>query len=215
LPALPSPGTVVKLVLKYHQDDGSAENIQYYSYTTASHASISDLSGLWGHIATDFLAAYVGSSLAAVVMDSVTLTDLVSSTGAVYSTTPSFTGTNTGSVLPASAAVVVSHTIARRYRGGHPRTYMMVGSASDFATSSVKDWQASFLTNIQNGWNSYQALFPYNAGLGTWNRVNVSYYETVGGVRTVRATPLVDLISADVAKVRVSSQRRRLGKVGG
>ncbi len=43
----------------------------------------------------------------------------------------------------------------------------------------------------------------------------MSYYETVGGVRTVRPTPLVDPILVDIAKVRVCSQRRRLGRVGG
>ena len=219
MPPLPSPGMVVKMVLQYHQDDGAAENIFHFQYTNPSQATSANMGGLWAFMETDFLAAYVGASLAAVTMDKVTLTDLSSSSGAEYTTTPSFTGTNTGSVLPASAAVCVQHVIARRYRGGHPRTYMMVGSASDFATSSVKDWQASFLTNIQNGWNSFNALFPFSTAGGIWSRCNVSYYETVivGGVptRQVRATPLVDTIESDIAKVRVCSQRRRLGKIGG
>lgn len=215
MPALPSPGMVVKLVLKYHQDDGAAENILHFAYTNPSQATVANLGGLWAYMETDFLAAYVGSSLAAVTMDSVELTDLSSSSGATYSAVPTFTGTNTGSVLPASAAVCVQHEIIRRYRGGHPRTYMMVGSASDFATSSVKDWQASFLTNIQNGWNSHAGQFPFATAGGIWSRCSVSYYETVGGVRTVRATPLVDAITADLVKVRVCSQRRRLGKIGG
>lgn len=215
MPPLPSPGMVVKMVLKYHRDDAAAENAEFFRYTASSQATTANLGGLWAYIETDFFAAYVGASLADLVMDSVELTDLSSSSGATYSTVPSFTGTNTGSGISANNAVCVQHTIQRRYRGGHPRTYMMVGAAGDLATASIRDWQPSFLTNIQNGWNSYNALFPYNTAGGTWTRCSVSYYETIAGVRTVRTTPLVDPILVDIAKSRVCSQRRRLGKVGG
>ena len=92
---------------------------------------------------------------------------------------------------------------------------MMCGSSTVLLGSSVKDWQAAFLTNIQNGFNTFMGLFPYNAAFATWNPVSVSYYETVGGVKTVRTTPLVDLIIGKTVRERISSQRRRLGRVGG
>lgn len=215
MPALPSPGRVVKLVWQYKTNDCIAENIFYFNYNGSGAPAVSDLSNLAGHIETDLAAPYVGASLDTTTGQLATYTDLQSSSGAVYSHVPSWTGTNSGADLPGSAAVVVSHEILRRYRGGHPRTYMMVGSASDFLSGSQKFWQAAFLANIQAGWNSYAGLFPYNAPFASWNRVNVSFYETVGGVKTVRATPLVDVIQSDLAKERVSSQRRRLGKING
>ncbi len=215
MPPLPSPGMVVKLNLKYHNEDAAAENILHFQYTNPSQATVANLGGLWAYMQADLLAPYVGASLASVVMDEAVLTDLSSSSGAIYSTVPSFGGTNTGAAIAAQNAVVVQHTIQRRYRGGHPRTYMMVGASGDLATSSIKDWQPSFLTNIQSGWTAFDALFPFSTAGGIWSRCSVSYYETVGGVRTLRTTPLVDQILASVAKSRVCSQRRRLGKVGG
>jgi hypothetical protein len=91
---------------------------------------------------------------------------------------------------------------------------MMVGGDGDLASGSSKFWQASFLANIQTGFNTFIGLFPHVLPFGTINPVNVSYYETVGGVKTVRPTPLVDVITGYIAKDRVCSQRRRLGKIG-
>lgn len=214
MPALPSPGKVVKQVLQWSLEDVIAENISYFSYTGGPPVA-SDLSNLAGHIEADQLAPFVGASLPLLTLVSAEYTDLSSSSGVVYTHVPAFTGTNTGNRLSANNAVVVQKIINRRYRGGHPRQYMMVGADGDLNTGSAKDWQTSFLSNIQAGFNAFLALFPYNAPMGTWNPVNVSYYETVGGVRTVRTTPLVDLIVGYTAKARVCSQRRRLGKVGG
>jgi hypothetical protein len=217
MPPLPSPGQVVKLVLSWQQEDATAENILYFQYTGSGSLSVGELTNFMEstEIASDLLAPFVGASVSSVTAVLMTGTDLSSNTGVTFSFIPSFTGTNTGASIAASQAVCVSHEIARRYRGGHPRTYMMVGSASDFETASVKFWQASFLTNIQNGWNAFVGHFPFTIGARTWSWVNVSFYETVGGVRTVRTTPLVDPIIATTARDRVCSQRRRLGKVGG
>jgi len=220
MPALPSPGRVVKAVAQYHAEDAIAQNIFYFQYGGTGAPSVSDLSNLHGHLQADLAAPYVGSATTNCVGDHITYTDLQTTSGAVDVETWTWTGTNsTTDGLPANCAVCVSHEISRRYRGGHPRTYMMVGNAGDFQTGSYKMWQASFLTNIQNGWNTYQALWPYNAPFATWTPVNVSFYETtiVGGVKTktVRATPLVDLITGSTARDRVCSQRRRLGKIGG
>lgn len=214
MPALPSPGRVAKLVLQWAIEDAIAENIFYFSYTGGPPLT-ADFVNLAGHIEGDLLAPFAGASLSLVSLVSATYTDLLTSAGVVYTHAPAFTPSNTGNRLSANNAVVVQKLIQRRYRGGHPRNYMMVGSDGDLATASAKDWQPSFLTNIQNSWNSYQALFPYNAPMGTWAPVSVSFYETVAGVKTVRTTPLIDPILSWDVKSRVCSQRRRLGKIGG
>lgn len=213
MPPLPSPGRVVKAEYTYSNEDADAMMVLYFNYGGSGSPSATDLSTLHGHIQADLAAPFIGASSASTNGVSAKYTDLSSPTGATYETTWTWTGTNTGGTLSSQVAVVVQHLIARRYRGGHPRTYMMCGLGGDFETSSIKFWQAAFLANIQAGWAAFLALFPYNAPFATWTWCNVSFYETVGGVRTVRATPLVDLVTGVDAKQRVCTQRRRLGRV--
>lgn len=216
MPPLPSPGNVVKYEYNYGTDEVTATNIFYFSYTGASGLSLSELSTFAVSSAMGNLAApYVGASLDTTVSQQSKMTDLSSDVGPVYEFTPGWTGTNTGEAIPASASVLVSHEILRRYRGGHPRTYMMVGGAGDFLSGSTRDWQAEFLGNIQAGFDAFGEGFPVTLGARTYQWVNVSYWETVGGVKTLRATPLVDVITEAVVRERICTQRRRLGKVGG
>lgn len=216
MPPLPSPGNVVKYEYAYGTDEVTAINILYFQYTGSPGLSSAELEAF--AVSTqlgDLAAPYVGAAVDTVVSKVSKMTDLSSDIGPVYSFTPGWTGTNTGDILSASNAVCVSHEILRRYRGGHPRSYMMVGAAGDFVSGSSRLWQASFLNNIQNGWDTFVEDFPFTLGTRTWQFVNVSYWETIAGVRTLRATPLVDVIVEAVARERICTQRRRLGKVGG
>lgn len=217
MPPLPTIPGVVRYKHNYVNEDASAYMIRYFSYTGSGAIDSGELEAFLDETVmnVDIFAPFVGASIGSEHGALTTLEDLSSDTGAEYSMTQDWTGTNTGTALPASAAVCVSEEITRRYRGGHPRTYMMVGSASDYATSSIKMWQAAFLSNIQAGWDAWMADFPFTVGSRTWNPVNVSYWETVAGERVLRATPQVDLITSMIARDRVCSQRRRLGKIGG
>lgn len=215
MPALPSPGQVVRCDFRYANEDVSAENIFYFAYDGVGPITILELDSFIAGIVTDWNAPYVGAALGSCNGTEIHAVDLSSSVGSVVDFANTWAGTNMGLVIPASNSVVVSDTILRRYRGGHPRNYLMVGGAGDFLAGSIKMWQAAFLTNIQNGFNTFNGLFPRSDSGRHWTRVNVSFYETVAGVKTVRAVPLVDTIIDSVVKDRVSSQRRRLGKVGG
>lgn len=215
MPPLPSPGQVVRCDFRYTGEDAAAENVYYFEYDGVGPISIPDLTSFISGIVTDWNAPYIGAGLDTCMGTLVHATDLSSAMGSVVDFDNTWTGTNTGEAIPASNSVVVSDTILRRYRGGHPRNYLMVGGAGDFMAGSVKFWQGAFITNIQNGFDSFNGLFPRSDSGRHWTRVNVSFYETVGGVRTVRPTPLVDTITASVVRDRISSQRRRLGKIGG
>lgn len=217
MPPLPSPGQVVKLEFNYSRQDAAATNILYYQYTGAGSVTLSELESFAeaGTQTTDLPAPFVGASPDTEVGQPSFYTDLSSDVGVGFTYDYTWTGTNTGSDVPSSASVLVSHRILRRYRGGHPRTYMMVGTTNDFLSGSTKFWQAAFLANVQAGWDAYLADFPLTIGARTWTPVNVSYWETVGGVRVLRETPLVDLIVGETTRERVCSQRRRLGKISG
>lgn len=217
MPPLPSIAGVIRYKHNYVNEDASAYMIRYFSYTGSGPVDTGEIDSFLNSsvMNVDIFAPFVGAGIGSCHGALTTGEDLSSDTGAEYSVTQDWVGTNTGTAMPSSAAVCVSETILRRYRGGHPRTYMMVGSASDYASSSIKMWQPSFLSNIQSGWDDFLADFPYTIGSRTWNPVNVSYWETVGGDRVLRTTPVVDDIVGFIARDRVCSQRRRLGKIGG
>lgn len=212
MPPLPSPGKVVKLECAFSNEDASGINLFYLAYT-GNAPSPSDLSNVAGHIeGGGLIAAYDNSTVSSFALGEFTYTDLSSSTGSVYSHIPSHTSTLTGDVLPASASVCVSKEIARRYRGGHPRSYFMFGSSTTLAGTSLRDWQTSFLANVQTDMDNLLATLPYVAPNQTWTGfVNVSYRDA----GAIRVTPVVDPITAFTVRTRVCSQRRRLGKVGG
>lgn len=221
MPPLPTPGQVVKLEFNTYCEDALATNIEYYSYSGSGAVSLAELTAFAtsGTMESGHDGPWDGSMSELGGGVNNIYTDLSSDVGVTFTRENTWVGTNTGSAIPASASVVVSRKIARRYRGGHSRVYMMVGTAGDFETSSKKFWQASFLSNVQSGFDAFLAAFPLTIGSRTWNPVNVSYWETVtvGGVKTrqLRETPLVDTVIQYVAESRVCSQRRRLGKVGG
>lgn len=219
MPPLPSPGQVIKLRWNYGGEDAEATNDLYFSYSGAGALSPTELTNFstWAGITTDLAAPFVGACDTSFTSRTCQMVDLISDMGAEVNFDPAWTGTNhsDGGLISANNAVVVSKEILRHYRGGHPRLYMMAGVAGDLAASSVKDWQTAFVANIQAGFSAFMEDFPYSLGARTYNPVNVSYWETVAGVRVLRATPLVDLITSMTARTRVCSQRRRLGKVGG
>jgi hypothetical protein len=83
----------------------------------------------------------------------VEVTDLTSSTSGQFTVDVSTPGTRAGSYLPASACVMVSYAVARRYRGGHPRTYLSVGVQGDL--TDAQQWSSDFLPVITTAWEDF------------------------------------------------------------
>ncbi len=212
MPPLPSPGKVIKLQISGTVEGGEFTNIFHISYTGAAPTT-AVLQEIDNNIVAGYSFIYSHNALALLTALNVKYTDLSSDTGAEYLATHAITATLTGVVLPINNAVCVSWPILRRYRGGHPRTYFSIGSGSTLAGSSSIDWQASFLANVQGDCTSFQGdVAAFNtSSAGTLALVNVSYRSG----NAIRVTPLVDVLGTCIAKTRVCSQRRRLGKVGG
>lgn len=210
MPPLPSPGKVIKMEVMYHNEDSKAVNLFHIAYT-GTQPTISDLTNLYDAIAASLLYIYDHNGVASLIIDLVRLIDLDSDTGNEFQFAPSNLGTLTGDVLSSNNAVVVSHEILRRYRGGHPRSYFMLGSATTLEGSSTNQWQASFLTNVSNDFDSFKAAVNgySSGGQGQCTLVNVSYRSG----NAIRVTPVVDVIVSSIGRARVCSQRRRLGKV--
>lgn len=197
---------------------------QFFKYTGAAFTDTT-----LGNMATTLNAAMVNASGPIEQMhESVTYTgclleDLTSATSAVAELSASTSGSLTGTQNPAAACVVQSLEIARRYRGGHPRTYWPMGDAGLLQTPDT--WEAAAVT-------AFTARLQYFADqlIGTAfgsttiaNQVNVNYYKgfTVvtnpitgrsRNVPTLLVTPNVDIISSFITRSYVGSMRRRRDK---
>ena len=145
--------------------------------------------------------------------------DLGSPTGGSATVTPTAVGVRTGDFAPASACVVCSWEINRRYRGGHPRTYFPFGTAGTYESGSAKLWDTGFIAACQTAIGTFKSAIEGTSTAGTdfTTLVSVSYYDRV--INPVapyrRTTPVVDPVVALTVKQRICTQRRRLGKALG
>jgi hypothetical protein len=130
-------------------------------------------------------------------------------------------GSRPGTPMPDNVACLVLHRIARRYRGGKPRSYFPFGVTSDIASGQT--WSGTFTTAVASGWAAFiAAVLGLSAGsIALAANVSVSYYNgftsvesptthRYRNVNTVRSSPIVDPIVSDVVAQTFGSQRRRL-----
>lgn len=129
-------------------------------------------------------------------------------------------GSEAGNVLPAGVAVLLNHHVARRYRGGKPRTYLPCFGANDQDTAS--SWLAASVDALEAAWSSFiGAVAAITAGTtAVGAHVNVSYYQGYGLGRprsnghlyyppSVRDAPIVEPITSTSVNPKPASQRRR------
>lgn len=219
MPPLPSVPGVVKLIISSSRSDSDIENILHigYSGSPPAAANLTSYLGTYFNIATSIMFNAEGSTdLIGVTTEAI---DLSSDTGASATETFTATGTRTGDFAPASASVVTSWTIGRRYRGGHPRTYWPFGTAGTYEAGSSKLWDSTFIGDVETKVGAWQAAITNVTVAATVfnDLVNVSYVskEVNPDPPYRRPTPVVDVITAAVVKQRICTQRRRLGKLLG
>lgn len=222
MPPLPAAPKVLQLAVLTHANnvDDVFVNKVHYQYTGTAPTP-----GQLASFATTVLTAW-GSAFAPSMTDEkqfvgLDAVDLSSPTSATAEVTDSISGTLTGTVLPADACFVLSATVARRYRGGHPRIYLPLGAGVSLL--SGRTWTTAFVGVVETanaglvtaiegaGW----------AGAGTLSPVNVAYYHGYTlvtypsgrsrDVPTVRpGGPLIDPITGYVGRQQLGSQRRRV-----
>jgi hypothetical protein len=211
MPALPPVPNVIKTVVRQVIGDFIGENILHFPYTGSAPTDATI-----GTIAQGIFGAWVDHLLPAqnsgLALETVECTDLTSDTGAQGSYTGDGpTGGDGSTALPANCALVVSNEISRRYRGGHPRTYIM--GVSDSGLDTVQFFSSAYANGMTSDFEAMltavAALSVSGTDMGT--QVSVSYRSG----NAPRVTPVVDPVIAHVGKIRVCSQRRRLGKVNG
>jgi len=220
MPALPSVNKVLKVQYKFRiGEDLGAMCHEFWSYT-GSGPSVADADTFASNISGSYNTWMCPFMSTDKQLIEVIVTDLTSPTAAVGSDATGHDGTLAGNELPASASALVSREVARRYRGGHPRTYLPLGVQADLADAQT--WDPTPLAAWQSAWGSHvdQVETGPPATIGAVAPVNVSYYQgftphagTTGryrNVATARAIPIVDAIESFLFRQGVAQIRRRL-----
>lgn len=135
-----------------------------------------------------------------------TVLDLNSNTGAAGTGGTATQGTRTGAALSGQNCCVITHQIARRYRGGKPRSYFPIGNETDVNT--VGTWGATFVAAVQSAINAWvvDALAASSGSTTITQYGSVSYYLN----KALRATPEWDPILESLVRQRFGTQRRRI-----
>lgn len=154
---------------------------------------------------------------------STTLIDLASSSGVFATAANPWSGTRAGILVSPSVCTLIHLAIARRYRGGKPRTYFPFGTQAD--TSGSNSWSPALIAAVTSAVNNLRAgIIGVTAGTTVLAEdVNVSYYgppnrtvtSSSGRVHTastLRAVPLVDDITSLQCEAIYGTQRRRLDR---
>lgn len=224
MPPLPDVPGVLKVRWLHTLPDGSPAQVVWHLTYTGGPPSDADCVTL----ATLFYDSYSGAAGPVItgdtIMAGVDVTDLTTATSGAGTHVGTTAGSYTGVATPAQAAVLCSMPIARRYRGGKPRSYWpwlgvnALTSEGQWSTTAIAECQTA-VTTLQSEIVGQSAGTTVIAG-----HVSVSYYEgftsvlnpVTGRTRDVPkvrtgAIP-VDPILSLACQTNPATQRRRLGR---
>lgn len=222
---IPAP-KCIRTILNWTNSDSTFASSRFYLTYTGTPPTGADLAAMAGAAIT---AADSDSGITPYMHESWTATgasctDLTADMGPVGEVSDDTPGGLSGGRLPASTALVIAQSTARRYRGGHSRVYLPVGD--DTKLTSDNAWSDTFISNVVDGWG-YVVEETYGAawsGAGEITQVMASFYsgytnEAYGSPTKYRRVPTPRVscayypIVTYLGRTRVCSQRRRLGKL--
>jgi hypothetical protein len=218
MPALPVvPGVLKASLLWTISSDVDARTGLFFSYSgttpnnaacTAFATTIYNAVGLYGED-WDEDTSLVGCEVI----------DLSSVTGGVGEHSATVVGNLTHPISGASS-VLVNYQLARRYRGGRPRSYLPWGDQT--TVGNRQTWSGTFVAAVTTHIADVFAhiIGDSSGGATIENHVNVSYYEgftvqtnpgtgRARNVPTLRSSPHVDTITGYSISTRIANQRRR------
>lgn len=219
MPALPSPGKVVRLdIFLIVGANTRVRNRIFFTYAGAG-PTIADMTTWLNTVSAAWNTNMVPQTNTGVVLWLLAGTDLSSASGTQVANAVTRTGTLAGVALPASSALVIKFKINRRYRGGHPRFYLPGRVSADLASTVA--WVAGTGSAVATAFQAFitACVAGPPASFGAMSHANVSYFtgfvnKTFPSGRTravpsARVTPTVDAIQSYSANLQMGSQRRR------
>jgi hypothetical protein len=213
MPPLPPVLGVLKFTIEGTTPAAKWVNLLHFGYTGAAPTgpNCSNFADLLG---TAWVSNFSPLMLTSATIAKATCIDLASVSGAGSEAAAISPGSRGTAEVPGSAAVVVSKHTARRYRGGHARTYVLAGIQTDLADTA--HWSGALVAAVTSAYEAVQtAVEAHTEGATTTTgEVMVSYMTTdpITHLPVRRVTPLVDAVLSVAAQARIGSQRRRLGR---
>lgn len=149
---IPAPG-VLQAVITQHVAGHKANNILHFFKGSTSPWTQSDAQTVANTLFTQWSNTWKNQHSSNVVYNSVAVVDLTNNTPvSATSVGASVTAIGTGNTSP-SLALMVQFNIAKRYRGGHPRCYL-IGFESGALTASEDQWISAALTAAASGFST-------------------------------------------------------------
>jgi hypothetical protein len=220
MPALPDVPNVIRLDFTYSIGEDNAAKCRFFTRYSGTAPSDTDMAAVLTAVSAAYTAHLQSASTDAVILTQIDATDLTSPTAAAATLGTAIVGSNAETPVPASSCTLVSHTVSRRYRGGHPRVYWPFGGVQSMHDG--QSWDADYIGAINTDIDAFMAAIK----LITWTGatiadiVNVSFFEgfhtftgptgRVRNIPTVRVTPIVDIVTGFVARQGIASIRKRL-----
>jgi hypothetical protein len=211
MPARPPVANVIQVNTQYLVGTKIAENVLHFSFTPAGPSNLAFV-GAVAAAATTWGAANNALWGADTAYTGTVVTDLTSDVAPTTEALETTAGVRAGDPIGANTAVLASYTIGRRYRGGHPRTYLPWFTADDVETPQT--WKSASQTEAQDGFSTLitEIEAASGGGFSILEQVNVSYIYSIPVPGTPRPVPLVDVINFSTIDLNLASQRRRDGR---
>jgi len=152
-------------------------------------------------------------------LTSVTVTDLTSTTAGEGQWLGALPGTRGDDVIGANTAVLISYPSTLRYKGGHPRTYLLAGGNADNQDGVF--WHSAFQAEVATHWTAFLTgcvgISASGCSLTQFCAIRYrgKFLPNGGPPHYYLTTPLVIDISPTSLTVsqQMASQRRRIGRV--
>jgi hypothetical protein len=210
MPPLPDANKILRSAFRYTVEGQENLAIMHFSYDGAGANQV-DLDNLTDGLGAAVKALFQNLQHVDAAYSDMNVIDLTSHSALTSDRPVAGNGTHAGGASPANCACVLSWGIHRRYRGGHPRTYLGAIPLTAYATE--RQFTAAYVALALGNTNAFRAGFPLASG-GAYGNIrfgSLSYF-TAGAIRPV---PVFDEITSSHVNTRPDSQRRRLGKVAG
>lgn len=217
LPPITNVAKVRVVMLQGPTGGHNSQNVHHVKFTgSATDADMSSLAFNWHVIYAGLFSGTLTGAATYISEDTnliyVTATDLSSDTAPFAQVEPAPVPGAATQVSPVSTAFLLSHHVSRRYRGGHPRTY--IPGVTPDNTTDGRTWITAAHDDILSWWttNVPLALSGGGAGMESYPNISaleigqVSYFDA--GVR--RVTPIFDQFTNTTADSVIRSQRRRV-----
>lgn len=218
MPPLAPVPNVLKVVLQGNTSTTGEypwANILHFEYSGTAPSSATCVT-IAGDIHSAWATNMAPECPSTTVENFTSVTDLTSATSGSGESLTSTAGSRGDDEIPANAAMLVSYPVSTRYRGGHPRTYLVVGGNADFLDAA--HWSSAFTAECQTHWQAFlNAVLAISvSGCVISSLVAVSYVskEVNPTPPYRRPTPLVFPLSVASATTseQMASQRRRIGR---